>query len=142
MLALLFLTVCGVTIGGLLTYSNSSSTATTALRTSRGYTYDAENAMQVAIATVRPGAACSSSGTTVYSVPTNSSLLNSPGRGLRVDCYGISSTTVQRNDVFSVCPILIAAPCPDAQSLLRASVVFYDIPSTGYSLSVQTWSNQ
>ena len=55
MLALLFLTVCGVVIGGLMTFTGTSSDATTALRTSRSDDYDAEAAMQAAIATVRTG---------------------------------------------------------------------------------------
>ena len=57
-MALLFLTVCAVTIGGLLTFANTSSSATTALRTARGNEYDTQAAMDAAIATVRTGATC------------------------------------------------------------------------------------
>ena len=137
MLALLFLTVCGVTIGGLLTFSTASSDATIALRTNRGDDYDADAAMQAAIATVRNGLTCPTF------VPTWT--LNDPGRPLRVDCSLISSTTgnsAQRDDVLSVCPSSVLAPCPDGKSLLRANVIFYDTPSTGVSVGIQTWSNQ
>ena len=46
-LALLFLTVCGVTIGALLTFANASSNETTALRLTRGSDFDAQAAIQV-----------------------------------------------------------------------------------------------
>ena len=139
-LALLFLTVCAVTIGGLLTFANSSSSATTSLRTARGNDYDAQAAMDGAIATVRTGTSCASGGTTVFTPPT--ATLNNPGRPLRVDCYGLSSSSSQRNDVLSVCPSSVAAPCPDNQALLASNVIFYDTPSTGASLGIQTWSNR
>ena len=51
-------------------------------------------------------------------------------------------TAVKRNDLFSVCPSSVSAPCPDSQSLLRANVTFYDGQGVGKSLSVQTWSNK
>ncbi len=85
-LALLFLTVCGVTIGGLLTFMNASSSATTALRVSRGSDYDALSAMQAAIANVRVGNACGT-GTSGY---TPSWTLNVSTRGLRVDCVAVA----------------------------------------------------
>ena len=138
MLALLFLTVCGVVIGGLMTFTGTSSDATSALRASRSDDYDAEAAMQAAIATVRIGLTCPSF--------TPSWTLNDPARPLRVDCFAISSSTgssAKRDDVLSVCPSSVAAPCPDNQSLLRAEVIFYDAPyGTGSSVGIQTWSNQ
>jgi hypothetical protein len=140
-LALLFLTVCGVTIGGLLTFANTSSVSTTALRSARGADYDAQATMQAAIATVRAaGTTCATSGTTgVYTPPTAN--LNNPSVPLRVDCYGLTSASGQRNDVLSVCPASVTGPCPDAKSLLRANVIFYDTPTTGASIGIQTWSN-
>jgi hypothetical protein len=141
-LALLFLSVCGITVGGLLTYANASSTSTTALRASRGSDYNAIGAMQAGIATVRVGAACASG---VYVTPSATApttpLNNPPGIVLRVDCSQQSATTKQRNDVLSVCPNTVSAPCPDSQSLLTANVIFYDSTTTfGVSVGVQTWS--
>ena len=31
---------------------------------------------------------------------------------------------------------------PEDQAVVRADVTFYDYPTTGYSLSIQSWSNQ
>ncbi len=136
-LALLFLSVCGITVGGLLTYANASSTSTTALRSSRGSDYNAIGAMQAAIATVRIGATCSNG---VYVTPA-ASLNNPPAIVLRVDCFPQSSTTKQRNDVLSVCPSSVSAPCADSQSLLTANVIFYDSTiAFGVSVGIQTWS--
>ena len=137
-LALLFLTACAVTIGGLMTFANSNSTASTALRTARGNDYDAIAAMQAAIATVRPGNTCGTGG----SGYTPSWTLNNPSRPLRVDCFVKASNSVKRNDIFSVCPSSVSAPCPDNQSLLLAEVVYYDNQSVGGSLEVETWSNE
>jgi hypothetical protein len=85
-LALLFLTVCGVTVGGLLTFMNASSTATTALRVSRGSDYDALSAMQAAIASVRVGNPCGSGGGGY----TPNWTLNNNTRPLRVDCVAVA----------------------------------------------------
>jgi hypothetical protein len=135
---LLFLTVCAVTIGGLLTFSTTSSDATIAVRTSRGNDYDVEAAMQAAIATVRVGLTCPSF--------TPTWTLNNPSRPLRVDCINLSSSTGasgQRNDVLTVCPSSVSSPCPDGSSLLRVDVIFYDTSgNTGTSLAIQSWSNQ
>ena len=138
MLALIFLTVCGITMGALLTYSNSSSTATTALRTARGTDYDIDAAMNGAIAKMRTTGATCGTGASGY---TPSWTLNVPSVALRVDCFQLSSSATQRDDVFLVCPSSQAAPCPDAKALLRAEIIFYDTPSWGNSIDVQTWSN-
>jgi len=139
-LALLFLTVCGVAVGGMLTFANTSSNATSALRANRGTEFDAEGAMQVAIATVRTGTACT---TNMYS--PLSSQLNNTSAPVRVDCYPISVVSTgayaKRNDVLYVCPSAANAPC-DAQALLRANVIFYDAPSFGYSIGIKTWNSQ
>ncbi|MGO9872198.1 MAG: hypothetical protein ACLPVY_00240 [Acidimicrobiia bacterium] len=136
MLALLFLTVCGVTIGGMLTFATAGSTATTALRVSRGNEYDADAAMQAAIATIRVGTSCT---TNAY---TPSWTLNNPSRPLRVDCFVLSTSSTQRNDALSVCPTSVSPPCPDNQALLRANVIFYDTPTVGASIEIQSESNQ
>jgi len=136
-LALVFLTACGVTIGGLLTFSTTTSATATAFRTARGNDYDAVAAMQAAIATVRPGGTC---GTGANGF-TPGWTLNNPSRPVRVDCFALSTNSAKRTDVFSVCPSSASAPCADNQSLLRAYVVFYDYQSLGGSLTVQTWSS-
>ena len=51
-------------------------------------------------------------------------------------------SALTRNDIFSVCPTSVAAPCPDNQSLVRANVTFYDGQGVGTSVAVQTWSNR
>jgi hypothetical protein len=135
-LALLFLTVCAVAITGLLTFSSTSSDATIALRTARGNEYDAQATMQAAIATIRTGTAC-----TTNVVITPSWTLNNPSQPLRADCYVLSASSAQRNDLLLICKSGGPTPC-DSQALLRANVIFYDTPSTGSSIGIQTWSNQ
>jgi hypothetical protein len=141
-LALLFLSVCAVILGGLLTYANTSARTTGALRTSRSNDYDAQLTMDAAIATVRTGTTCTSTGTTVYTPPT--SMLNNASRPLRVDCYAPTSfptVNQQRNYVLMVCPTSAAVPCSNANSLLSANVIFYDKVSPS-NIGIQTWSNQ
>ena len=133
-LALIFLTACGLAIGGLMTFSTTTSSAATAFRTGRGYDFDANAAMNAAVATIRVGTTCNSF--------TPAFTLNVPARALRVDCYSLSTGGSQRNDLLSVCPSSVSAPCPDNKSLLRANVVFYDSGGTGSSLQIQTWSNK
>lgn len=137
-LALLFLTVCGVTVGGLMSFATTSSDATIALRASRGSEYDTEAAMEAAIATVRMGNTCG----TGASGFTPTWPLNSPGQPVRVDCFVLSSVSGQRNDEFSVCAATVSPPCPDSQARLRADVIFYDSPTLGYSVGIQAWSNE
>jgi len=142
-LALLFLTVSAVILGGLLTYANTSSASTTALRVARGNDYDAQLTMDAAIATVRSTSpTCTSTGNAVYTPPT--SMLNNSSRTLRVDCFAPSASVVagQRNYVLLVCPISgSSTPCTDAQSVLSAFVTFYDSTSPP-TVNIQTWSNQ
>jgi hypothetical protein len=135
-LALLFLTVCGLTVGGMLTFATAGSTATTALRANRADDYDADAAMQAAIATIRVGTSCT---TDAF---TPSWTLNNPSRPLRVDCFVLSSSSTQRHDALSVCPSSVSPPCPDNQALLRANVIFYDTPTFGDSIGIQSESNQ
>jgi hypothetical protein len=141
-LALLFLTVCGVTIGGLLTFANASSNETTALRLTRDTDFDAQAAVQVAIANVRTGTSCT---TSVYTPAA--SALNNTTAPVRVDCYQLSSTTgsnAKRNDVFLVCPASVSPPCDTNPSvpLLQANLTFYDTPIVGSSIGIQTWSSR
>ena len=136
-LALLFLTVCGVMIGGVLKYSSASSTSTAALSVARGNDYDVIGAMNAAVATVRTGSTC---GNGVYTTPSNT--LNNSSRTLRVDCFPQSSSSVKRDDVLLVCPTTVSAPCPDNSALLAAEVTYYDSQGTGKTLQIDTWSNQ
>jgi hypothetical protein len=137
-MALVFLTSCGIIIGALMTFANTNSAATTSLRTSRGSDFDAQAAMEAAIATVRTGSTCGT-GASGY---TPSWTLNNPSRPLRVDCFSLSSSATQRNDVLAVCPSSVNAPCPDNSAIVRANVIFYDKLGTGNSVGIQTWSNQ
>jgi hypothetical protein len=135
--------VCAVIVGGLLTYSNTSAASTTALRVARGNDFDAQATMDAAIATVRTGTpTCSTTGSTAYTPAT--SLLNNPGRALRVDCFAPAASVVagQRNYVFLACVIAgSSTPCTDAQSLVSAFVTFYDSTSPA-TVNIQSWSNQ
>ena len=143
-LALLFLTVSAVIIGGLLAYSNTSAASTTALRVSRSNDYDAQQVMDAAIAMVRTGTTCTSTGTTDVGPTTTQVPLNNTGRTLRVDCFAPTASVVagQRNYVLLVCPTVgSSSPCTDTQAVLSAFVTFYDSTSPP-TINIQTWSNQ
>jgi len=137
-LALIFLTVCGLTVGALLNYSNTSSAATTAVRKARGTDYDADAAMNFAIAKLRVTGATCGTGASGF---TPTWTLNNTSVPLRADCFQQSSTSAQRNDVLIVCPSSVS-PCTDSAALLRANVIFYDTPTWGSSVGIQTWSDQ
>jgi hypothetical protein len=141
-LALLFLTVSAVVVTAMVGFTTTSSSATTALRAARGTDYDATSAMQAAIATIRVGTTQGYAGNCLNGGFTPGWTLNNPAKPLRVDCFPQSSSATQRRVVLSVCPSSVTAPCPDAKSLLRASVIFYDDTSFGRAAGVQTWSNQ
>ena len=137
-LALIFVTFAAVIIAATLGLATTNLAATSGLRTTRGSYYDADAAMEAAIATIR--------------VDTNRGYLNlcpsfspaftlnTPSIPLRVDCFPVVAPLFQRRVVLSVCPASTAAPCPDASSLLRADVKFYDDQTFGRAVAVQTWS--
>jgi hypothetical protein len=139
-LALIFLMSTAVIVGTLLSFASSSSQATVVTRTGRGSDYDADAAMQAAIATIRVSTTQGYVGSCVAFTPAFT--LNNPSRPVRVDCFPFSSSAGERHVVLSVCPSSIAAPCPDAHALLRADVLFYDDQSVGRAVSIQSWSNQ
>jgi hypothetical protein len=135
-LALLFMIATALIVTVLLGFASTSSQATVATRTSRGRDYNADAAMQAAIATVRVGSCASF---------TPSFTLNPPATPLRVDCSTTGAVVgSQRHVVFSVCPSsVVTVPCPDASSLLRAEVIFFDDGGiVGRAVSVLSWSNQ
>jgi hypothetical protein len=138
-LALIFLTVCGLTVGGLVSYSNTSSASTTALRKARGTDYDVDAAMNYAIAKLRvTGATC---GTQTSGGATPTWTLNNTTVPIRVDCFAQTSAANQRNLVLVACASSNTT-CSDANARLRANVIFYDTPSWGASVGIQTWSDQ
>ena len=139
-LALIFLMSTSVIVGTLLTFASSSSQATVATRSNRGFDYDADAAMQAAIATIRVSTTQGYVGNCVSFTPAFT--LNDPSRPLRVDCFPFSASVAQRHVVLSVCPTSVGAPCPDAQALVRADVTFYDDHGFGRAVSIQSWSNQ
>jgi hypothetical protein len=141
-LALLFLTVSAVIVGALLSFTTTSSSATIAIRSVRGTDYDADSAMQAAIATIRVGTTEGYAGSCLTGGYTPTWTLNNASRPLRVDCFPQSSSPTKREVVLSVCPSSVSAPCPDGKALLRADVIFYDDQSFGRAVGVQTWSNQ
>jgi hypothetical protein len=141
-LAMLFLTVSAVVVTALLGFSSTSSSATIVIRSVRGTDYDAESAMQAAIAKIRVGTTEGYAGSCLQGGYTPTWTLNNPSRPLRVDCFPQSSSATQRRVVLSVCPTSVSAPCPDGNALLRVDVIFYDDQSFGRAVGVQTWSNQ
>lgn len=140
-LALLFLTVTGVVVSALLGFATTSSSATIAGRSARGTDYDAESAMQAAIATIRVGVTEGVAGNCLNGGYTPTWTLNTTSVPIRVDCFPQTSVASQRHVVLSVCPSSVSAPCPDSKSLLRVDVIFYDDQSFGRAVGVQTWSN-
>lgn len=141
-LALIFLGAIALIITALLGFASTSSQATVATRTSRGNDYDADAAMQVAIATIRVGTTQGYVGNCLTGGLVPALTLNNPAQPIRVDCAAFFASAAQRHVVLSVCPTSVAAPCPDAQALLRADVTFYDDQSFGRAVSIQSWSNQ
>ena len=141
-LAMLFLTVSGIVVTALLGFSSTSSSATIVIRSVRGTDYDAESAMQAAIAKIRVGTTEGYAGSCLTGGYTPTWTLNNPSRPLRGDCFPQSSSATQRRVVLSVCPSSVSAPCPDAASLLRVDAIFYDDQSFGRAVGVQTWSNE
>ena len=141
-LALLFLTVSAVVVTALIGFTTTSSSATSVIRSARGTDYDAASAMQAAIATIRVGTTEGYAGSCLPGGFTPAWTLNNPAKPVRVDCFPQSSSATQRRVVLSVCPSSVSAPCPDAKSLLRVDVIFYDDTSFGRAAGVQTWSNQ
>ena len=141
-LALLFLTVSAVVVAALMSYTTTSSSATIAVRAARGTDYDAESAMQAAIATIRVGTTEGYAGSCLQNGYTPTWTLNNPSRPLKVFCFPQSSSATQREVVLSVCATSGTVACADSASLLRVDVIFYDDGSFGRAVGVQTWSNQ
>lgn len=141
-LALLFLTVSGVIIAALLSYATTSSSATIAVRSARGTDYDADSAMEAAIATIRVGTTEGVPGHCLDNGYTPTWTLNNPSRPIKVFCFPQSSSATQRNVVLSVCATSGTVACADSASLLEVNVIFYDDQSFGRAVGVQTWNNQ
>ena len=138
-LALIFLTAISVVVAVLLGFASTSSQATVVTRAARGTDYDADAAMQAAIATIRVGTTEGYVGSCASFTPAFT--LNNPSVPLRVDCTPFTASAAQRHVVLSVCRASVAAPCPDVSALLRADVVFYDDQGVGRAVSIQSWSN-
>ena len=157
LIALLLLTFVAVGITALLGLAGASLRTTPVVRQQRGTDYDADGALTEAIQQMRiPAniqyynmAGCNSvtpgkAGTTPASPAIS---WNNPNNPLRVDCVTQTVTTIpapefQRHFVLTVCPTSVATvPCPDANSLLRADVTFFDT-LTPIGVSIQTWSDQ
>ena len=141
-LALIFLMSTSVIVGTLLTFASSSSQATVVTRATRGFDYDADAAMQAAIATIRVSTTQGYVGVGKCVSFTPGFTLNNSSRPLRVDCSPFSASAGQRHIILSVCPSSAGAPCADSQALLRADVTFYDDHGFGRAVSIQSWSNQ
>jgi Tfp pilus assembly protein PilX len=135
-LAVVFILVIGLVSIGLLNLSTTNILATTHLKAVRTANYAADGAMEAAIATIRmdPNAGFPSSTTSCGQTPPSVN-----GTSYRVDCYPVSAPEFQREVVLEVCPIGSPSPC-DSVSPLRATVLLYDFPSVGASVSIQNWS--
>ena len=141
-LALIFLGAIALIVTTLLSFASTSSQATVVTRTTRGNDYDADAAMQVAIATIRVGTNQGYVGNCLPGGLVPAITLNNAAQPIRVDCAPFSTSAAQRHVVLSMCSTAVAAPCPDASALLRADVIFYDDQSFGRAVSIQSWSNQ
>ncbi len=137
-ICLAFLTFAFLIVGALLNMSYTSLRATSKLKIVRNTDYDADAAMEQAIATIRVDPArgyfnaCPS-----IDVPA----LNNVGSGMRVDCTALLKPVFQREVILSVCPASEKTkPCPDDKSLLQARVSYYDDKTFGRAALVQTWS--
>jgi hypothetical protein len=136
-LSLIFLTVAGVVVAALFTFTGSSFGTAAALGETRARDFDAESALNADIATIRASSTQGYPGT--CSSYTPSWTLNDPSRPLRVDCAVQGYKPYERHVVLSVCPESVSAPCPDASAVLKADVTFYDARGT---VAVTTWSHK
>ncbi len=134
-LALIFLSATSVIVASLLGFAGTSSQATVVTRTARGSDYDADGAMQADIAIIRVSGSCTS-------FTTGMPALNNPSAPVWVGCTLFAGPASQRHVVLSVCFTPVTTQCSDTSALLRAEVIFYDAPTFGASLSIQSWSNQ
>ena len=146
-IALLFLMFIALTLGALFEFGTSSLAGTNRLNTTRSLQSDADAAMQAAIAAIRVNPnPVFNNGCSLYTQPS----VNNPSSPLEVFwCPQLpdprnpgSFQLFQRPGVFSVCPGSAPARCADSQSLLRASVTFYDDQSFGRAVYISTWSMQ
>jgi hypothetical protein len=137
-MGLIFINVVAVIVSAIVGLANANVRATTPLRTLRGSSYDADAALEAALATIRVDTNRGYVNLCPSYTPTFT--LNSPSDPVRVDCFPIAAPLFQRRVVLSVCPTSVSAPCPDANSLLRAEAWFFDDQSFGRAVSVQTWS--
>jgi hypothetical protein len=141
-LAIVFFTAIALMVSSLLVLAQTNLQAAGAVRTARGADYDADAAVEAAIARIRVDRnegylqRCLLGG---Y-VPTWT--LNNPARPIRVDCFPSAGAPLQRRVVLSVCPRSMTAPCPDEDSLLRADVEFADDVTFGRAVVIHTWSQR
>jgi hypothetical protein len=140
-----FLGFAGLIVVALLSYSGTSFLATKQLASVRGTDYDADGAVEAAIATIR---AVPVSGNTYqgyvgqcdpYESPSAS--LNNTSARLKVYCTPRIAPPFQREVLLTVCPHSAStSPCSDNQSVLRANVKFYDDQHFGRAVAIETWS--
>lgn len=137
-ICLAFLTFVALIVGALLDYTYTNLVATNKLKAVRSTDYNADGAMEQAIAAIRMNTgqgflgACPS---------IHAAAPNADGSAVRVDCTPKLMPLFQREVTLSVCPSTEATtPCPDGKSLLRANVKFYDYPTFGSTAIVETWS--
>jgi hypothetical protein len=138
LITLAFMTFVGLIAGALLNYANTNLVSTVKLKAARSVTYDADAAMETAIATVRIDPA---RGYVGACDPIAAVAANNVGSDMRVDCVPTLMPVFQRKVYLTVCPAsVVTTPCPDTSSLLRAEVVFYDDGAFGREALVNTWS--
>ncbi len=136
-ICLAFLTFVALVVGALLEYTYTNLVATNKLKAVRSTDYNADGAMEQAIAAIRVNTAQGFVGAcTSISVAA----ANGDGSSVRVDCAPTLMPLFQRQVSLSVCPSTEAAPCPDSKSLLQANVKYYDYPTFGSTAIVETWS--
>ena len=98
--------------------------------------------MQAAIATIRVGTTEGYAGSCLNGGYTPAWTLNNPSPAApRRLLSPVELGDAAAGRALGV-PGSVSAPCPDAKSLLRVDVIFYDDSSFGRAAGVQTWSNQ
>jgi hypothetical protein len=143
-----FLAFAGVTVAALLNYSSTALGATNRLASLRGTDYDADGALEAAIARIRNSTSEGYFGSCTPYTPSSASLtVNNSSVPLRVDCSPKFAPLLQREVLLSVCPTSVSTSTCTAENstswLSRAHVKFLDgLSSGGFGgiVYVDTWS--
>jgi hypothetical protein len=144
-ITLAFLSFAGLLVVALLNYSAASLGAANRLANLRGTDYDADGAIEAAIASIRTTPPYQGYVGQCDFYRPSIATLNNASVPLKVECLPKLAPPFQRDVLFSVCPDPdptdpTPEPCSDSETLLRANVKFYDDRSFGREVAIDTWS--